>query len=68
MLIEEDLGYCCPFRFFSLYPDNSLIAARLGVHVRTVQKHRERLVAGTLKCTCRSGCLLAKAVVSAPKP
>ena len=63
-LIEQDLGYCCEWRFFALYPDNGLIAARLGVHVRTVQKHRERLA--TLKCDGQAGCLLAKAAV--PKP
>ena len=63
-LIEQDLGYCCEWRFFALYPDNAMIAARLGVHVRTVQKHRERLAA--LKCDGRVGCLLTK-TSSAPR-
>ena len=46
-MITEDLGYCCEWKFFSLYHDTSLIAARLGVDERTVRKHKARFAAGT---------------------
>ena len=49
-LITEDLGYCCPWRFFLLYPSTSLIAARLGVSSRAVRNARRRVVQGQGRC------------------
>lgn len=39
-MIVKDLGYCCEGRFFDLYPQTTLIAARLGVSERAIRKHR----------------------------
>ncbi len=38
--ITQGLGYCCAWRFFSLYRNNEQIAARLGYSARTVRRHR----------------------------
>lgn len=37
---KEGLGYCCEQRFFELYKNTSLIAARLGCSERGVRKHK----------------------------
>lgn len=39
-MITQDLGYCCEGLFFSLYPQTTLIALRLGVSERAVRYHR----------------------------
>ena len=56
-MITEDLGYCCEWKFFSLYHDTVLIAARLGVDERTVRKHKARFAAGELHCTNAANCM-----------
>ena len=56
-LVTDGLGYCCPFKFFSIYKDNSLIAARLGVSERTVRRYKEALREGRLACTNAPNCL-----------
>lgn len=39
-LIVKGLGYCCEWKFFSLYRDSAMIAARLGVTERAIRKHK----------------------------
>ncbi len=38
----DGLGYCCEARFFLLYRDVGLIAARLGCSERAVREHRAK--------------------------
>ena len=45
------LGYCCEWRFFSLYKQTCLIAARLGVSDRAVRYRKALWRAGSLRCT-----------------
>jgi hypothetical protein len=40
LMITESLGYCCEHKFFSLYPNNAVVAARLGVTTQSVGRHR----------------------------
>ena len=44
----RDLGYCCEARFFSLYRQTSLIAARLGVSDRAVRYRKAMFKEGLL--------------------
>jgi hypothetical protein len=39
-MIVEDLGYCCPWFFFSRFRRTALIAARLGVTPQAVRACR----------------------------
>lgn len=57
-MICDSLGYCCEFAFFHIYADTEthLIADRLGVAMRTIQRHRE--AAG--RCTNAENCMAAK--------
>lgn len=55
-LITKSLGYCCEWKFFSLFSDCELIAARLGVTDRGVRKHKARFVAGSMQCERCSNC------------
>jgi len=64
-LIWDGLGYCCEWKFFSLYHDCEVIAARLGVTSRAVRNHKARFEAGELCCEHRPDCL---AVKLHPKP
>lgn len=62
-LITTDLGYCCEWFFFHHYRQNRftpLIAARLGVSLRAVQKHKSAYRQGKLKCSNCSKCLLTE--------
>ena len=56
-MITHDLGYCCEWRFFSLYKDSELIAARLGIDERTVRKHKAALAEGRLACRNCPNCM-----------
>lgn len=49
-LITEELHYCCEFRFFSLYRQAGVIAARLGVSPQAVRARRRLFKAGEMKC------------------
>ena len=59
-LVEQDLGYCCTWFFFTHYRSTSLIAARLGLSQRTVQTWKARVLSGELKCNGRESCLHAR--------
>lgn len=41
--IRVDLGYCCEWLFFQLYPDAGLVALRLGVTTDTIRRHKRKL-------------------------
>lgn len=59
-LITKDLGYCCEWAFFYHYRKNRftpLIAARLGVSTRAVQKHKAAYRTGGLACNDCGNCL-----------
>lgn len=60
IMIVQDMGYCCPFFFFSHYRRTALIAARLGVSDRAVRYHKEELDAGRMVCAKAPGCLHAR--------
>lgn len=57
-LITDSLGYCCEKFFFDRYPNNELIAARLGVSERTVRRHREAAVRDEAYCKNYPKCAL----------
>ena len=46
--LVRELGYCCEARFFSLYRQTGLIAARLGVSDRAVRYRKAMFKAGLL--------------------
>lgn len=54
------MGYCCEFAFWRVYRQNRdtpLVADRLGVSVRAVQRHKARIRRGELCCRECDGCL-----------
>ena len=56
-LIVDGLGYCCEWKFFQLYKDTELIAARLGMSERAVRRHKQWAANGTTGCEFRKNCL-----------
>jgi hypothetical protein len=56
-MIEDDLGYCCEYAFFWLHRKTAVIAARLGVTTRAVQKHKAAMKEGCLQCQAKQNCL-----------
>lgn len=56
-LVQEGLGYCCLYFFFSHFQDAEMIAARLGCSLSAVYKQRARLLAGELQCEGKDRCL-----------
>ena len=67
-LIEDDLGYCCEYAFFTLYKKTALIAARLGVSTRAIKKHKALVREGCEKCEAKQGCLKAAGVLARRQP
>jgi len=67
-LITEGLHYCCVWGFFRYYlrKSSALIAARLGVTQRAVEKQRVRMEAGCYKCESTPSCLLKRKPTSSP--
>ena len=57
-LITQGLGYCCPAwfwnRFWTIPTD--LIAARLGVSERTINRHRKAFNEGECMCEGKPNC------------
>jgi hypothetical protein len=58
-MIEEDLGYCCEFIFFSRYKQTAVIATRLGVTTRAIRMHKAALREGCLVCEGKEKCMKA---------
>ncbi len=56
-LITEDLGYCCPWFFFTHFRKTQVITDRLGLHYKTVQAAKREALAG--KCEGRANCMHA---------
>lgn len=46
----RSLGYCCEWRFFTLYKQTWLISFRLGVSKRAVKYRKALFWEGKLKC------------------
>ena len=66
-LIVEDLGYCCEWKFFALYHDTDLIAARLGVSTRTIRRHKAAAAEGELRCEDSANCMKCKKPIVASR-
>lgn len=58
-LLIADLKYCCPWAFFCAHKRTGLIADRLGVTRRAVQKHKQRFYNGEYKCEEKESCMRA---------
>lgn len=56
-LIVDGLGYCCTWAFFSIFRKTAVIAARLGVSTRTVQRGKARVDDGLDKCRGCKNCM-----------
>lgn len=66
-MITESLGYCCEWAFFCYHKKTAVIAARLGVTTRAVQKHK----AATRECgQCehRAKCLKELGALKGTRP
>lgn len=59
-LITEDMGYCCPYMFFSLYRRPAVIATRFGVSTWTVRFWRAKWKAGELQCCGKVACMKSR--------
>lgn len=68
LMIVEDLGYCCEAGFFRIFKQTAVIADRLGVTTRAVQKHKALVRNGCMTCESRYNCLKAKGVLSGYRP
>ncbi len=64
-LINTGLGYCCEWFFWSYYEDtpSDLIAARLGVAVNTVRRHRLWHREGKFSCKCNETACLKRKII-----
>lgn len=56
-LIQNDLGYCCLWAFFTRNTRTVMIALRLGVTTRAIRKHKELFREGVYKCEGNCNCL-----------
>lgn len=56
-LIEDGLGYCCPYAFFSLFRQTRVISARLGLGRTTVKEWKRRMKSGELQCQHCPNCM-----------
>jgi len=57
LLVTQDLGYCCPWFFFTHFRQTGLIAARLGVSERAVRYAKEAVDDGRTTCEGCPNCL-----------
>ena len=64
-LITSGMGYCCEWKFFSLYHNTELIAARLGVSERIIRRHKQAFAEGALCCENKENCMLS---IGKPEP
>ena len=56
ILVEDGLGYCCPYVFFSRFRSNTTIALRLGVARNTALRWHKGVADGSVVCQQREGC------------
>ena len=66
-LITKGLGYCCPWAFFHFHKKTALIADRLGVSTRAVQRVKKE-VRECGDCEKRPNCLLRKGALKGTRP
>ena len=61
-LVETGLGYCCEYVFWRTYKNvtTDLIAARLGMAPRTVNRHRQHFDEGLIECANCPNCMKDK--------
>jgi hypothetical protein len=61
-LIETGLGYCCEYVFWRAYKHlpTDLIAARLGMAPRTINRHRQHFDEDLIHCAKCSNCMKDK--------
>lgn len=59
-LIVKGMGYCCEWKFFSLYHDTALIAARLGVTERAVRYHKAAYENYEIECENCENCMKSR--------
>ena len=59
-MIEEDLGYCCQWFFFTHYKRTALIASRLGVSERAVRYAKAEALGRPPQCEGREACMNQK--------
>lgn len=59
-LITTGLGYCCEAFFWERFKEipSDLIAARLGIAVRTVNRHRQWYAEGKFSCEGKLTCII----------
>ena len=59
-LVTQDLGYCCPWMFFTLFTSAQLVADRLGCTRQAVTNWQRACREGDLKCEKMKECLKIK--------
>tara|TARA_R110000868_G_scaffold141892_3_gene358821 strand:- start:4362 stop:4601 length:240 start_codon:yes stop_codon:yes gene_type:complete len=60
ILVTQDLGYCCPYFFFTHFRNTGLLAARLGVTDRAIRLAKARVDDGEWTCPGSASCLRRK--------
>ena len=60
ILVTQDLGYCCPYFFFTHFRNTALLAARLGVTDRAVRYAKAAVDDGHSVCEGSASCLRRK--------
>lgn len=56
-MITQDLGYCCPWFFFTHYRQTGLIAARLGVTPQAIRYAKAEALSRPCNCEGRETCM-----------
>jgi len=59
-LIEDGLGYCCTWAFFSLFHNKHDISNRLGICEARAKLWKAKHKRGELECKCKEKCLKDK--------
>jgi len=59
-LVTQDLGYCCPYFFFTHFRNTALLAARLGVTDRAIRGAKARVDDKQWVCEHAASCLRRK--------
>lgn len=65
LVTNEGLHYCCVHAFFTQHETTrtSLISLRLGVHTRTVKRHRAMFRKGEYQCQSSERCMKAREIL-----
>ena len=57
LITKPPMSYCCEWKFFSLYHDCEMIAARLGVTSRAVRYHKLAYENYEIECEGCENCM-----------